>query len=273
MSLKPDEFKFLCELLRKRSGLAIGEDKLYLVESRLPPIAKAHGIASLSDLVTTLRLRPTEALIYEVNEAMTTNESSFFRDNKPYDYLRKQLIPLFKDKLALSKSMRIWSAACSTGQEPYTISMCFREEAALMPNWRIEILGTDLARKVVERAREGIYSQFEAQRGLPIQLLIKYFNQTPEGNWQLKPEIRQAITFRELNLLEAFTTLGAFDLIFCRNVLIYFDEPTKADILRRMAKQLPEHGVLILGSTESVPSEVKELVAVPDFRGAYALRK
>ena len=267
-----DEFRFLAELLKKRSGIALTEDKHYLLESRLLPIARSINLADISQLCQKVRTQPTEELITEIVEAMTTNESSFFRDIKPYENLRNIAFPMLTTNPMLAKRMRIWSAACSTGQEAYTIAMCIREDAAKMPGWLFDIVGTDLAKKVVDKAKLGIYSQFEAQRGLPIQMLIKYFNSLPDTSWQLKDDVRSMVDFKTNNLLDDYTRLGKFDIIFCRNVLIYFEDDTKAKITEKMAKSLQPHGLLILGATESLIDPTGLFVAIPEFRGAYKLK-
>ena len=261
----------MSDLLKKRSGIALTEDKHYLIESRLLPIARSREFQDIPHLCTKIRLEPTEDLLVEIIEAMTTNESSFFRDIKPYEQLRNNVFPMLV-KTIPGKRIRIWSAACSTGQEPYTVSMCIKEDAAKMPGWSFEIIGTDLAKKVVDKAKLGIYSQFEAQRGLPIQMLIKYFTSLPDTSWQLKEEIRNMVDFKTKNLLEDYTSLGKFDIIFCRNVLIYFDDHTKAQITEKMAKSLPPHGFLILGSTESLVDPNKLFTPYEEFRGAYRLK-
>lgn len=266
------DFQLLSDLLKKRSGLALTPDKAYLLESRLLPLARSRQMENLSQLCQKLRQNPPEDLLVEMTEAMTTNESSFFRDIKPFELLRKNVLPDLLKALDSQKFMRIWSAACSTGQEPYTISMCLQEDAAKMPGWKYEIVATDLAKKVVDRARQGVYTQFEAQRGLPIQLLLKYFNQMPDTTWQAKDNLRSTVQFKEFNLLGDYGPLGRFDLIFCRNVLIYFDDATKAVITDKMSKLLPKHGVLVLGSTETLIDPQGRFMAVPDFRGAYRLK-
>lgn len=266
------DFEYLSSLLKKRSGLALTSDKEYLIESRLIPIARQLGLADLSQLCLRLQSKPDEALLTEVTEAMTTNESSFFRDMKPYDLLRQKIFPLMMEKQAATKQIRIWSAACSTGQEPYTVSICIKEDAAKMPGWKFEIIATDLAKKVIDKAKTGIYSQFEVQRGLPIQILLKYFTQLPDTSWQAKDILREMVNFRLQNLLEEYTILGKFDIIFCRNVLIYFDDETKGQITRKMVRSLQPHGVLILGSTESLIDPDGSFVPVEDFRGAYKLK-
>ena len=270
--MTPQDFQFLSELLKKRSGLTLSDDKAYLIESRLMPIARAQGLADIPQLCNLIRTAPKEDLLVEITEAMTTNESSFFRDIKPYEALRKQVIPMLMDKLAASKRMRIWSAACSTGQEPYSIAICLEEDKAKMPGWSFEIVGTDLAKKVVDKAKQGIYSQFEAQRGLPIQMLVKYFTSNPDTSWQLKDTIRNMVQFKTHNLLEPYTALGKFDIIFCRNVLIYFDDPIKASITEKMASILSPHGILIIGATESLVDPKGQFTPFEDFRGAYKFK-
>lgn len=270
--MTPMDFQFLAELLKKRSGLTLSDDKAYLIESRLTPIARGQGLADIPQLCAHLRNSPKEDLLVEITEAMTTNESSFFRDIKPYESLRKQVIPMVMEKLAIQKRIRIWSAACSTGQEPYSIAICLEEDKPKMPGWSFEIVGTDLAKKVVDKAKLGIYSQFEAQRGLPIQMLVKYFSALPDTSWQLKDNIRSAVKFNTHNLLESYASLGKFDIIFCRNVLIYFDDPIKASITEKMASVLPPHGILIIGSTESLVDPKGLFVPFEDFRGAYKLK-
>jgi len=267
--MTPLEFQFFSDLLKKRSGLTLTDDKTYLIESRLTPIARGQGLADVSQLCNLLRTSPKEDLLVEITEAMTTNESSFFRDIKPYEALRKQVIPAVMEKLAIQKRIRIWSAACSTGQEPYSIAICLEEDKAKTPGWSFEILGTDLAKKVVDKAKLGIYSQFEAQRGLPIQMLVKYFSPLPDTSWQLKDNIRNAVKFNTHNLLENYASIGQYDIVFCRNVLIYFDDPIKAAITEKMAKLLPPYGILIIGSTESLVDPTGLFTPFQDFRGAY----
>ncbi|MBY0406613.1 MAG: protein-glutamate O-methyltransferase CheR [Rickettsiales bacterium] len=259
-------------LLKKRSGLDLREDKTYLIESRLLPVARSLKLNDVAALCDHIRRTPSEALLVEVTEAMTTNESSFFRDLKPYEQLKQVILPELMQKQAIRKSLRIWSAACSTGQEPYSIAISIEEEKAKFAGWKVDIIATDLAKKVVDKAKGGIYTQFEAQRGLPIQMLLKYFTSLPDTSWQVKDHIRQAVQFKLQNLLEDYSTLGQFDLIFCRNVLIYFDEDTKAGVTERMARSLAPHGLLVLGATETLIDRGGKFVASPDLRGVYRLK-
>ncbi len=270
--MQAQDFKYLADILKKRSGLTLTDDKEYLIESRLVPIARSQNLHDIAQLCNSLRTKPNEALLVEITEAMTTNESSFFRDIKPYDALRNIIFPMMLQKNAMTKNIRIWSAACSTGQEPYTISMCIQEDIAKLGGFRFEIMATDLAKKVVDKARLGIYSQFEAQRGLPIQMLVKYFSSLPDTSWQLKDIIRSMVKFGTHNLLDDYGSLGKFDIVFCRNVLIYFDEPIKAQITEKMAKTLSPNGILILGATESLIDPQGRFEPLENFRGAYRLK-
>jgi chemotaxis protein methyltransferase CheR len=201
---------------------------------------------------------------------MTTNESFFFRDSKPFDDFAQVILPCMMQARAQVKTLRIWCAAASTGQEPYSLGMIIAERAAQLAGWRIDIVGTDLSDEVLERARAGIYTQFEVQRGLPITLLVKYFKQQGD-RWQLDAKIRSMVTYKRWNLLENLSPLGAFDVVFCRNVLIYFDQPTKATVLERMARLMPNDGVLALGAAETVLGITDKFKPMPQQRGMYAL--
>lgn len=267
-----DDFHFLSHLLKQRSGLVLTEDKAYLIDNRLMPVARQNGLPGLAQLCARLRHAPGEQLLAEVTEAMTTNESSFFRDITPFEKLRQLALPMLMQPRAAARQLRIWSAASSTGQEPYSIAMCLLEEAPRMAGWRTEIIATDLARKVLDKAQAGIYTQFEAQRGMPIQLLMKYFEALPNTSWQLKEEVRAMVEFRQHNLLEAYDGLGRFDLIFCRNILIYLEDRDKAAVTEKMARSLSPHGILVLGATETLADPAARFTPVEDFRGAYQLK-
>ncbi|MBD8909552.1 CheR family methyltransferase [Methylorubrum zatmanii] len=262
------DFAFLREYLRKRSGLSLGPEKRYLVESRLTPICRRFGIATLADLVGTLRLSREGPLERAVVEAMTTNETFFFRDRVPFDLFREVLLPKAIAARAPQRRLRIWSAAASTGQEPYSLAMMIHEAGAQLAGWQVEIVGTDLSTEVLEKARLGLYSHFEVQRGLPVQLLVKYFTQIGE-QWRLNPAITGMVSFKPLNLLQPFEHLGQFDIVYCRNVLIYFDAPTKTDVLDRIAKVLTPDGAVLLGAAETVIGLTDSLVPDPQHRGLY----
>jgi chemotaxis protein methyltransferase CheR len=263
----PLDYDYLRGVLKQRSGLDLSADKQYLVESRLVPLARKTGLAGIPELVQKMK-SGAEVLTTEVVEAMTTNETFFFRDKVPFDHLRDTILPALLQSRASRKSLRIWSAACSTGQEPYSIAMCLKEKAAQLAGWRIEIVGTDLSQEVLDKSRAGIYSQFEVQRGLPIQLLVKYFAQIGEL-WQLNSEIRGMVQYRQLNLLQDFSSLGKFDVVFCRNVLIYFDQQTKTQIFERIARVTEPDGMLMLGAAESVVGITNAFRPFPDKRGLY----
>jgi chemotaxis protein methyltransferase CheR len=262
----PMDYEFLRKLLRERSGLDLSSDKQYLVESRLIPLARRVGLAGIPELVQKIK-NGSEALTSEVVEAMTTNETFFFRDKIPFEHLRETVLPALTQARASRRSLRIWCAASSTGQEPYSIAMCVKEFAGLS-GWRVEIVATDLSQGVLEKSRAGIFSQFEVQRGLPIQMLVKHFTQVGEL-WQLSADIRAMVQHRQLNLLQDFSHLGMFDLIFCRNVLIYFDQDTKAGIFDRLARVIEPDGVLALGAAESVVGISDAFRPCPDRRGLY----
>jgi len=204
-----------------------------------------------------------------VVEAMTTNETFFFRDKIPFEHFREAILPALLVARAREKRMRIWCAAASTGQEPYSLAMILREFAAALSGWRVDLLATDLAGEVLEKGKAGIYSQFEVQRGLPIQQLVQNFTQVGE-QWQISPALRGMVQFRTLNLLNDFSALGAFDLVFCRNVLIYFDQESKTAVLNRLARQIPVDGYLVLGAAETVVGLTEAFRPVPDRRGLYA---
>jgi chemotaxis protein methyltransferase CheR len=263
------DYEYLRKFLKERSGLDLSADKQYLVESRLSPLARRAGLVGIPDLVQKIK-NGDGRVSTDVIEAMTTNETFFFRDKVPFDHLRDTILPGLIQARVARKSLRIWSAASSTGQEPYSIAMCLKEKAAALAGWRIEIVATDLSQEVLEKSKAGVYSQFEVQRGLPIQLLVKYFTQSGDI-WQLNPDVRSMVQFRQLNLLQDFSHLGTFDIIFCRNVLIYFDQDTKAVIFERMARCLEADGTLLLGAAESVVGITDAFRPVADRRGLYQL--
>jgi chemotaxis protein methyltransferase CheR len=266
--MTPSEFDFLRNFLKTRSGLVLSNDKQYLVESRLLPIARNSKLESLSVLIQALQRGGSRTLETEVVEAMTTNESFFFRDKTPFEHFNDTMLPALLQTRAARKQIKIWCAAASTGQEPYSLAICLKEAAAKVGGWRFRILGTDLSQEVLEKAKTGLYSQFEVQRGLPIQLLLKYFEQKGDM-WQINAGMRAMIEWKKLNLLEQFSHVGEFDIVFCRNVLIYFDQETKTDILERMAKALPDDGYLVLGAAETVVGLTDSFKPVAGKRGLF----
>jgi chemotaxis protein methyltransferase CheR len=263
----PSEYEYLQKLLKDRSGLILSADKQYLVESRLIPLARRSGLNGISELVAKMKTG-AEPLVVAVVEAMTTNETFFFRDKVPFDHFRETILPSMMAARKNRRSLRIWCAASSTGQEPYSLAMILKEMAASLSGWRCEIVATDLSQEVLEKSKAGIFSQFEVQRGLPIQLLVKHFTQINE-TWQLSPEIRAMVQFRQLNLLHDFSHLGTFDVIFCRNVLIYFDQDTKVNVFNRLAKVIEPDGFLVLGAAETVVGLSTGFTPYPERRGLY----
>lgn len=268
--MTPTNYQYLGGFLKKSSGLVLSADKTYLVESRLNPIARRLGYSGLDALVDALRTGRNQALEVTVTEAMTTNESSFFRDKTPFERLKNTMLPGIIERRAMQRRINIWCAAASTGQEPYSIAMTTKELEAQLRNWRIDILGTDIAAGVLEKAKAGIYSQFEVQRGLSIQHLMKYFAQEGES-WRIDASLRSMVRYKEFNLLQPFSGMGGpFDIVFCRNVLIYFDRETKSDILGRVAKVMAPDGYLVLGAAETIIGITDAFEAVPGERGIYA---
>ena len=266
--MTPLEYDFLRRLLKERSGLVLSADKQYLVESRLLPVARRAGLGGLSELVQRLKGQNADGLIVEVVEAMMTNESFFFRDKIPFEHFRDTILPALLVARSAQKRIRIWCAAASTGQEPYSIAMSLKELASKVAGWRIDIVATDLSTEVLEKAKAGIYSQFEVQRGLPIQMLVKYFGQIGE-TWQIAPDIRAMVQFRPFNLLSDLSGLGTFDVVFCRNVLIYFDQQTKVNVLERLARTIERDGYLVLGAAETVVGLTDSFKPFADKRGLY----
>ena len=265
--MTPTDYEYLRKILKDHSGLDLSADKQYLIESRLLPLSRKCGVSGIGELVQKMK-GGSSSIIAQVVEAMTTNETFFFRDKVPFEHFRDTIMPELLKARAGRKSVRIWCAAGSTGQEPYSLAMSLKEMGAALAGWRIEIIATDLSQEVLEKSKSGVYSQFEVQRGLPIQLLVKYFKQNGEL-WQISPELRGMVQHRQLNLLHDFSQLGTFDVIFCRNVLIYFDQDTKINIFGRLAKAMEGDGFLVLGAAETVVGLTDVFKPFPDKRGLY----
>jgi len=245
------DFEFISTLLKNRSGLVLTPDKSYLLESRLMPVVRKRDMKGLDELIAHIRLTKQEALILEVTEATATNESFFFRDIKPFDIFKNTVLPHLLKTRASRKSFKVWCAAASSGQEPYPLSIILRDAAAQLAGWRTEIVGTDISLDILAKAKARVYSQFEVPRGLPIQQLLKYFDKEDEM-WRAKQEVRDLVTYKYFNLLNDLSGLGKCDVVFCRNVLIYFDQETKGKVLEQIAGLLPSDGVLFLGGAETV---------------------
>jgi chemotaxis protein methyltransferase CheR len=242
----PENYRFLQEQVHAQVGIVLEDNKHYLFESRLAPIVKQRGLASINDLCVLLRAKGDITLAHQVVEAMTTNETYFFRDPAQYEAIRTVLLPKLKQETP--RKLRFWSAASSTGQEAYTLAMLLLENG--FQDWNIQILGTDFSEKVVERARGGIYQQIEVNRGLPAALLIKYFRRTGL-DWQLSEQVCKMVRFETIDLRQNMRALGPFDLVFCRNVMIYFDNETKRNIMKEIHSTLFRGGWLLLGGSET----------------------
>ena len=269
-SLTSNAFETLASLLKSRSGLVIGPDKTYLLDTRLSGIVRREKLADLNALAAKIKRPGGEALARDVVEAMTTNESFFFRDDKPFQHFRAQALARLVAARPAGSTLRIWSAAASSGQEAYSLAMILNEARIVLGDRRVEIIGTDIAREQLSRARDGLYTQFEVQRGLPVQLLMKYFRKE-DSNWRLSDPIRTMVQFREWNLLGDLRPLGRFDIVFCRNVLIYFDQATKARVLDAIAAQMPPDGLLYLGGAETVLGITGRFAPLAGERGVYGL--
>jgi len=244
-------FDNLCEVIRDRSGIVLNADKAYLVENRLSPIARRHDCSNVQDFLHTLRTSRDESVMRDVIDALTTNESFFFRDEKPFKAFREVTLPHLMEARAARKRIRIWCAACSSGQEPFSLAMILHEMKAQFAGWHIDIVGTDLSSAILERARKGEFTQFEVQRGLSDAQLKRYFTQNG-NNWTVLPEIRSMVDFRPFNLLESPHALGKFDIVFCRNVLIYFDQQTKERVLSSIVTVSESDAFLALGASETM---------------------
>jgi chemotaxis protein methyltransferase CheR len=265
-------FAALSGAIYARSGGVLTPDQGYMLETRLAGLLRRENLRDLDALAARLQHPCSEALAQEVAELLTTNESSFFRDGRPFEHLRL-LLPQLHRARPPNQPLRIWSAACSTGQEAYSISIVVSELSALDAAFgtrRVEILGTDLSSAVLERARAGIFTQFEVQRGLPIRTLTQRFTQE-DTRWRVKPEIAARCHFEKLNLLGDLRALGRFDVVFCRNVLIYFDVPTKGRVLAGLAAQLVPDGALYLGSAETALGMRTGLQPIEGERGIYGI--
>jgi chemotaxis protein methyltransferase CheR len=265
--MTPEDIEHLAATLKTRSGLILGSDKTYLIESRLSPVARREGFANVSALLSALRTKRDEKLMASVTDAMTTNETFFFRDKAPFDQFRSDILPALA-KARLSGDLKVWCAACSTGQEPYSLAMLMDEAKAQFPRINLDILATDISDRCLEKAQAGLYTQFEVQRGLPITMMVKHFEKVDEM-WRISPKLRSSIRFKKMNLLEDLRSAGRQDVIYCRNVLIYFDIATKKRVLEQMATLLADDGCLFLGAAETVLGITDAFKPMPGMRGLY----
>jgi chemotaxis protein methyltransferase CheR len=268
MSIEREEFEYVSSLIRSDAGLVLEKGKEYLVEARLRPLAQEAGLISVQDFIQRLRMPTATVMRRRVVEAMTTNETSFFRDLHPFESLRKTVLPQVIANRRDERKILIWSAACSTGQEAYTIAMIIREHFPELLNWTCKIIGTDLSRDVVARARAGRFTQLEVNRGMPIQYLSRYFVRD-KLDWEIKKELRSMVEFVEMNLTTAWPPLPRMDIIFLRNVLIYFDVATKRKIFEGVRRQLRNDGCLLLGNCETTLGVYEGFERQPDDRGGW----
>jgi len=269
--INPADYEFLSGFLKKRSGLTLSNDKHYLFESRLVPLLRRFDLTDFPALTAVLKGQPDGVIGAAVVEAMTTNESLFFRDKSPFEDFAGTVLPALHAARSPERPLRVWCAAASTGQEPYSLAMTL-QESPLLGARKLEILGTDISRDVLERARAGRYNQFEVQRGMTVQKLLKHFTKSGDW-WEVKPQLRAMVDFRKFNLLDSYLGLGTFDVIFCRNVLIYFDTPTKKSVFERMAKALAPDGYLFLGAAETPIGLTDLYKSVPGRRNIYTLNR
>ena len=261
-------FDDLCSYLKRASGLMLDNDKRYLVESRIAPVMRRAGLSELGQLVRLLEQGKMPDLAQEVVQAMTINETYFFRDKMPFDVFRASILPKLLDARKMQKSLRIWCAASSTGQECYSLSMILEEFKARLHGWRLEILATDLSQAALKKAKEARYSKFEVQRGLTPAQISQFFTQQGD-KWQLNEAIRGRVNFKHFNLLDNYTNFGTFDVVFCRNVCIYFDAARKSDVLTRIARILAPDGVLAMGASESVIGLSTKFAPHPKHRSYF----
>ena len=266
--MRPDEIEIIRRIVQARSGMVINPDKTYRIETCLAPVARREGFADISEMIRDIQAKRDNALMWAVTEALANTETSFFRDRAPFQQFREDILP----ELAMArgdKPIRIWSAAAATGQEPYSLAMIVDDEASKYPGMKIELFGSDLSERCLEKAQSGLYTQFEVQRGLPIRLLVRHFEKNDE-TWSLNPHIRQSVRWRRVNLLADLTGLGQFDVIFCRNVVSGFDREVGRRVLDQLSAALPEDGRLILGIDETGSDFTDALRPVSGRRGVYA---
>ena len=265
--MRPDDIETIRQFVHARSGVVIDPTKTYSIETRLAPVARREGFASIDDLIAAIRDRREDRLIWAAAEALVAGESSFFRDHAPFEAFRDEILPTLAQSRQ-GRPIKVWSAACGTGQEPYSLAMILDDERSKMLGVKVELFGSDISERALEKAASGTYSQFEVQRGLPIRLLVRHFDKTDES-WTLNARIRQAVRWRRINLLADLRALGQFDVIFCRNAISAFDAQTRRRVLEQLAALLPDDGWLVLGLDETVGGVTEALRAAPGRRGLY----
>ena len=264
--MTPGEISVLADLARRRSGVIVDADKTYIIESRLAPIARRQGFTTLSELISDLQTREDETLIWAAVEALSSTETQFFRDRAPFQQIAAEVLPALARKGR--QQIKVWSAGCSTGQEPYSLAILAEEERGKHGPLGMDILASDLSDRCLEKGMAGLYTQFEVQRGLPSRLLIKYFDKV-DDHWVLSPRIRQMVQMQRQNLLTDVKGTGPFDLILCRNVLSAFDTSTARTVLEQIAKTLAPDGFLVMGAYETSAHHTPAFRPVPGLRGLY----
>ncbi len=268
--MKPDDVEFLARMLRRRSGIVLGIPKSDHIENRLGPVMRRFGFKDVGSLVAELR-HGRDALARAVTEAMTTNESSFFRDKPAFDLFRDKVLPDLVARRAGAKRLRLWCAACAAGQEAYSIAMILDDLKLASKGWTVDLIATDINGEMIARAEQGLYSHFEVQRGLPIRRLVDHFLQEGQS-WRISESLRRMVTFRPFNLLDSFGWLDDVDIVFCRNVLMYLDPKAKAGVLDKISEILAPGGYLLLGPVETPSGLSDAFVAVADAPGLYSPR-
>ena len=263
-----EDYNHFCRLMRQRSGLVLNDSKAYLVSGRLAPVARSAGLKDVEALLAVLRQGASADLVAQCVDAMATHESSFFRDGAPFEYLSSDVLPPLIAARRAAQKLRVWCAACSSGQEPYSVAIALREVGPALAGWTLEIVATDMSEAILAKARSGLYSDFEVRRGLSPERLQRWFE--PQGEaWRAAPSLRDLITFRHHNLMLGCSALGQFDIIFCRNVLIYFDAQAKQQVFLNLESALAADGALYLGSSETMLGFASTFHSVPGARGIH----
>lgn len=266
--MKLEDRELVAQLCAARAGVRVDAEKSYLIESRLSPVARREGFGSVADMLKILRERREDKLAWAIVEAMAQSESAFFRDREPFAAFRNEVLPQ-QARMRGGEPVRIWSAACASGQEAYSLAMIIEDERARLPGLKVELFGTDIAERQLEKAQSGLYTQFEVQRGLPIRELVRHFEQA-DDMWRISSRIRQMIRWRRVNLVADLSTAGRFDVIFCRYVLSTLIEPMKARLVDNLARALSPDGVLFVGEYETIAGLSEELKPVSGRPGLYA---
>lgn len=267
MALSVEDMSHLAALVKAACGIIVPQDRATAIESRLGPVARRENFPSVSALIERIIAQPDQVLVRAVIDALRVSETQFFRDKAPFEQFRAEILPAFMAQRPEGK-VRVWSAGCSTGQEPYSLAITGEEVRAFLPQLSLEIIATDVSDRCLEKAKSGLYTQFEVQRGLPIRMLIKHFERIDDF-WRASPQLRAGVRWGRFNLMHEPTKLGQFDVIFCRNVLNQFDEPTRAATLERLNTALAPDGLLILGGDEPINGLTEAFRAVPGRRGLF----